>query len=312
MLDIEQAINWVTESGWGNPGVQIAIIFVIALLINRLIARGTTAAFQRANSNEDSPERRRRLDTLRRVLVVVVRIVTWTIAIAMALSALGISIAPLLTTAGVAGIAIGFAAQSLVKDYFTGIVLLLEGQLRVDDVVKIGGQTGAVEEITLRYVRLRNLEGQVIFVPCGNITDVTNYTMNFAYALIDVGVAYREDPDEALAQMREVAGGMAADPDWSEKILDEPEVMGVNALADSSVILRIRMKVAPGEQWAVQREFHRRIKRRFDDLSIEIPFPHLTVYPGQPKQGSAPPLNLSVTARDKATEAADRLAETQD
>ena len=214
----------------------------------------------------------------------------------MILGELGISIAPILGAAGVAGLAIGFGAQSLVKDFFTGFFLLLENQMRQGDVVEAGGKAGVVEEITLRYVRMRDYDGNVHFVPNGNITTVTNMTRDFAYAVIDVGIAYRENIDQALDVMRQVGAELRADSEFALKIREDLEIAGVNKWADSAVILRSRFKVAPIEQWGVRREYLRRLKSAFDHAGIEIPFPHLTLYPGQLKDGSSPSLHLALEA----------------
>ena len=190
------------------------------------------------------------------------------------------------------GIAIGLATQNLVKDYFSGFIILLEGQIRVGDIVELGGAIGEVEEMTLRYVRLRNLSGDVIFVPNGNITNVTNKSLQFSFALIDVGIAYREDVDEVLQIMRETSQAMQSAPEFKGVILDDMEIMGVNDWADSSVVLRGRIKVKAGKQWDVRRAYLRQLKYAFDKSAIEIPYPHLTLYAGQLKDGSAPPFHI--------------------
>ena len=187
-------------------------------------------------------------------------------------------------------------AQSLIKDYFSGLVLLLEGQLRIGDIVDIGGVAGQVEEMTLRYVRLRQLNGDVVYVPNGAITNLTNKTTDYSMAVIDVGVAYRENLQEALNVMESVARELASETTWSTRILAEPEVFGVETLGDSSVILRLRLKVLPGEQWSIRREYLHRIKQRFDELGIEIPYPHLTLYAGQDKDGKAPAFRIEAPA----------------
>jgi small conductance mechanosensitive channel len=155
-------------------------------------------------------------------------------------------------------------------------------------VVQIAGIGGQVEDVTLRYVRLRDFEGHVHFVPNGEIKIVTNRTRDYAQALIEVGVAYREDTVEALAVMRVVGEEMRSDAAWRARILDDVEIVGVERWADSAVILRCRLKVVGIEQWNVRREFLRRLKKAYDARGIEIPYPHLTVYPGEAKDGSAP------------------------
>jgi small-conductance mechanosensitive channel len=195
------------------------------------------------------------------------------------LGELGISIAPILATAGVAGVAIGFGAQSLIKDYFAGFFLLLEDQIREGDVVEVAGKGGLVEEVTLRYVRLRDLDGHVHFVPNGEIKLVTNRTRAYATPVVDVGIAYRENVDQVLDVMRETAAALRADARWKDYIVEELEVIGVDRWADSAVVLRARFKVVPPiQQWNVKREFLKRLKNAFDERGIEIPFPQLTVH----------------------------------
>jgi len=233
-------------------------------------------------------EEAKRVGTLCRVFRYFGSVVITIVAAMLVMNELGISIAPVLATAGVAGIAIGFGAQSLVKDYFAGFFLLLEDQIRQGDVVSVAGVGGLVEEVTLRYVRLRDFDGHVHFVPNGEIKTVTNRTRDYAQAVIEVGVAYREHVDEALAVMREVGRELRADPAWGARILDDVEIIGVERWADSAVMLRCRLKVRGIEQWNVRREFLGRLKKAYDERGIEIPFPHLTLYAGQTKDGNAP------------------------
>jgi moderate conductance mechanosensitive channel len=221
----------------------------------------------------------RRIDTVGNAFRYFASVVVVLVAGMLILDELGISIAPLLATAGVAGIAIAFGAQSLIKDYFTGFFLLLEDQIRVGDVVEVAGRGGLVEDLTLRYVRLRDLEGHVHYVPNGEIKLVTNRTRGHATPVVDVPISYAADPDAVLQVMREVAAALRADPQWSARIAGEMEVIGVDRWADSSVVLRARFKVVPPiEQWNVKREYLRRLKKAFDERGIEIPFPQLTLH----------------------------------
>ena len=230
------------------------------------------------------PDEVTRVDTLARVFHYAATIVISIVAGTLVLDALGISIAPILATAGVAGLAIGFGAQSLVKDYFTGLFLLIEDQIRQGDVVEVAGKAGLVEEVTLRYVRLRDFDGHVHYVPNGEIKIVTNRTRGFAHAVIEVGVGYGENPDEALAVMRAVGEAMREDAAWKQRLVEPIEIIGVERWADSAVILRSRLKVVPPiEQWNVKREFLKRLKLAYDERGIEIPFPQLTVHlPSKP------------------------------
>ena len=275
-----------------TQGLRIVVILVLAGVLEAIAAR-LIRAFRKFMERRD-PSQQGRIQTLGRVFRYVAAVVIWLIAGTLVLGELGISVAPVLATAGVAGIAIGFGAQSLIKDYFNGFFLLLEDQLRQGDVVDLGGQGGAVEEVTLRYVRLRNFDGHVIFVPNGEIKIVKNMTRDFAQAVIEVGVAYREELDEALDVMRQVGEEMREDPIFGPKIAADTEIVGVENFADSAVTIRCRLKVVPPiEQWNVRREFLKRLKKAYDERGIEIPFPHVTVYPGQLKDGSAPALRVS-------------------
>jgi len=221
----------------------------------------------------------RRIDTVGNAFRYFASVVVVLVAGMLILNELGISIAPLLATAGVAGIAIAFGAQSLIKDYFNGFFLLLEDQIRVGDVVEIVGKGGLVEDLTLRYVRLRDLEGHVHFIPNGEIKLVTNRTRGHATPVVDVPISYAADTDAVLQVMREIAAALRADPDWSARIAGDMEVIGVDRWADSSVVLRARFKVVPPiEQWNVKREYLRRLKKAFDERGIEIPFPQLTLH----------------------------------
>jgi len=277
-------------ANWGpalRSSFNVLIIFALTwaalIVMNRGVRRFRNYMEVRAGDSEAA----KRVGTLCRAARYLGSVVISVVAAMLVMNQLGISIAPILATAGVAGIAVGFGAQSLVKDYFSGLFLLLEDQIRQGDVVQIAGIGGQVEEVTLRYVRLRDFEGHVHFVPNGEIKIVTNRTRDYAQALIEVGVAYREDSDAALEVMREVGGSMRADAAWRDSILDEVELVGVERWADSAVILRCRMKVVGIEQWNVRREFLRRLKKAYDARGIEIPFPHLTVYPGESKDGAA-------------------------
>ncbi len=274
-------------------GARIVLILVAASILQRVASRliRTLRAFLERRRGADQQSR---IQTLGRVFRYIAAVVIWLVTGMLVLGELGISVAPLLATAGVAGLAIGFGAQSLIKDYFNGFFLLLEDQLRQGDVVDLDGQSGAVEEVTLRYVRLRNFDGHVIFIPNGEIKIVKNMTRDFAQAVIEVGVAYREEMDEALDVMRQVGQEMRADSVFGPKIADDAEIIGVEKWGDSAVTIRCRLKVVPPiEQWNVRREFLKRLKKAYDARGIEIPFPHVTVYPGQLKDGSAPALRIS-------------------
>ena len=221
----------------------------------------------------------RRIDTVGNAFRYFATVAIVLVAGMLVLNELGVSIAPILATAGVAGIAIAFGAQSLIKDYFTGFFLLFEDQVRQGDVVELAGKGGLVEEVTLRYVRLRDMEGHVHYIPNGEIKLVTNRTRVYATPVVDVPISYAADADRVTQVMRETAAALRADPEWSARIVADLEVIGMDRWADSSVVLRARFKVVPPiEQWNVRREYLRRLKKAFDEQGIEIPFPQLTLH----------------------------------
>ena len=267
--------------GWAIALISLTNVFLI--LVIAWIALGVSSRLlkllnKRMQSRSEAVEDRKRVETLVRVFRYITSVVVGAVTIMLVLSEIGISIAPILATAGVAGLAVGFGAQSLVKDYFTGFVMLLENQIRVGDAVVVANLTGVVEEVTLRYVRLRDAEGAVHYVPNGVIATVTNRSREFAYAVIDIGITYDQDIDQAFDVMRQVGATLRTDSNFSAKILEDLEIIGVNDWAESAVMLRGRFKVVAMEQWAVRREFLRRLKNAFDAKGISIPFPSRTVY----------------------------------
>lgn len=269
---------WSQFDGFAASATRIALIVLAAWIAIAIAQRGIKALRERISSRLDDRAAVQRAATLGRVFRYLVAVIISLIAVMLILAEVGISVAPILGAAGVVGLAVGFGAQSLVKDYFTGFFLLLEDQVRQGDVVKLGEHAGVVEEITLRYMRLRDYDGHVHYVPNGTVSTVVNMSRGHAYAVVDIGVAYREDPDRVMDAMREVGREMRADPIHAARILDDLEIAGVDRLADSAVIIRARFRVAPLEQWTVKRDYLRRIKLAFDRHGIEIPYPQLTVH----------------------------------
>jgi small conductance mechanosensitive channel len=273
--------------------LRVLAIIALAWLLMGLSRKLIRMFRNYMNARSDSAEETRRIETLARVFRYISTVVISLVAGMLALSELGLSIAPILGAAGVVGLAVGFGAQSLIKDFFNGFFLLLENQIRQGDVVEIAGKTGAVEDITLRYVRLRDFEGSVHYVPNGLITTVTNKSRGYAYAMVDVSIAYRESIDEAYAVMREVAVKLRETEGFAEKILEDIDIAGVQDWGDSAVVIRCRFKTVALEQWGVRREYLRRLKDAFDARGIEIPYPHMTVYAGQDKRGNAPAFRIA-------------------
>lgn len=272
--------------------LRIGVILTIAWIMLALSRNLIPKLRRQLQKHTDDPEQQKRLETLGRVLRYIIAVVITLITGMLVLSEIGISIAPILASAGVIGIAVGFGAQSLIKDYFNGFFLLMENQVHQGDVVTVAGLGGLVEEVTLRYIRLRDYEGSVHFIPNGQVTTVSNRSRGFAYALVDIGIAYREDIEQVFQVIREVAAEMRADATLGPLIIEDLDLAGVDAWADSAVMIRFRIKVRPLQQWTVKRAFLLRLKQEFDRLGIEIPFPHLTLYAGQARDGSAPPLHL--------------------
>lgn len=257
--------------------LRIVLIAGLGILLQAAIQRLMPRFRESIASRQETQEGMQRVRTLSRVLRYALTVAVTIVTGLLILGEFGISVAPLLGAAGVAGIAIGFGAQSLVKDYFTGFFLLLENQIRIGDVIQAADKTGVVEELTLRYLRLRDYAGNVYYVPNGQITVVTNMSAGYAYAVIDLGVAYGEDVDRVIATMQEVGSALRQDTGFGPKILDDLEIAGVDQWADSAVVIRCRFRVAPGEQWSVRREYLRQAKAAFDRAGIEIPFPHVKI-----------------------------------
>lgn len=271
---------------------RVIVILLLAWLLMWLSRRLVRVFRNYMNARTDSAEDKRRIETLARVFRYITTVVISLVAGMLALSEVGISIAPILGAAGVVGLAVGFGAQSLIKDYFNGFFMLLENQIRQGDVVEVCGKTGTVEDVTLRYVSLRDYEGSVHYVPNGLITTVTNKSRGFAYAVIDVSIAYRENVDEVIGVMREVGAELCAKEGVGDEILEDIEISGVQEWGDSAVVIRCRFKTETLAQWDVRREYLRCLKQAFDARGIEIPYPHLTLYAGQNKDGSAPAFRI--------------------
>ncbi|MDT8309843.1 MAG: mechanosensitive ion channel [Methylophaga sp.] len=217
------------------------------------------------------------------------------------LSEIGINIGPLLAGAGVLGLAIGFGAQKLVQDVITGVFIQMENAISVGDIVTASNITGTAEKLTIRSLSIRDLSGTFHIIPFSSVDTVSNFMREFAYHVGEYGVAYRENTDEVIVKLREAFDELLADEDNRSKILiNELEVHGVTALADSSVNIRVRIKTLPGSQWAIGRAYNRLVKQHLDAAGIEIPFPHLTLYFGEDKEGKAPAAPLRVLDMPKA------------
>lgn len=280
---IDRAAAWAL----GN-GLSIAIIVAftfVALRVAGFLSLRLAAISQRGKLDIES---QKRVDTLSSVMRWVLRAGILAVSVVMILGQVGVQIGPIIAAAGVLGLAVGFGAQNLVQDVISGFFMLLEDQVRVGDVVQLGDKSGLVEKITLRMVILRDLSGNVHYVRNGKIDVVTNMTKEFSYYVFDIGVAYGEDVDEVTRVMNEVGADLQKDPAFKDDVLEKIEVFGLDRFADSAVVVKARIKTKPIQQWRVAREFNRRLKKRFDELGIEIPFPHVTLYAGKSKRGETP------------------------
>jgi small-conductance mechanosensitive channel len=299
----------------GLVGLGLVLRFVFHRLVDRLVTsaeegvlpdrvsrfsrRHRTVETERADAARDlatATRRVQRAKTMGDLLKSVITGVLVAVFGTMILSQLGVNIAPIIASAGILGIALGFGAQSLVKDFLSGVFMIFEDQYGVGDVVDVGEAVGTVEAVSLRVTRLRDLDGTVWYVPNGEILRVGNKSQNWSRAVVDIGVGYDEDLGRAKRVLGEVAGDMWEDEDYRGVIIEEPEVTGVEALTPDAITLRVLVKTAPMEQWAVARELRQRIKARFDHEGIEMPFPQRVVWHRDGRPGPAVEEDESPTA----------------
>jgi small conductance mechanosensitive channel len=274
------ALGWEEVPVWVHLAVQalgILIIIVVALIARAVMNRLLASLHKRLQARAANGEEKKRIDTLDRIFNYVSSVVIILLAVMLVMGELGLSIAPFLAAAGVVGIAVSFGAQSLVKDYFTGLVMLLENQIRQDDYIEVGGKAGSVEEVTLRYVRLRDGEGAVHYVPNSQITTVTNRSREFAYAVVEVSVSYDTPLDQAFEVIKKTADLLQTRPDMAGKFLGETEMFGVTQLSEAMVTIRIRVKVPAGDQWGVKREILGALKTALQQANIHMALPQRIV-----------------------------------
>ncbi len=298
---------WWADVLLGAP-LRVLLILVAAVLarylvrkaIDRLVARTTTAA-ERLDQPEvaggrrllgsraaaqlvlgDSPaytERRvLRAQTMGSLVKSIATFVIYSVAALMALRELGFDVAPLIASAGIVGIALGFGAQNLVKDFLSGVFMLVEDQYGVGDVIDMGEASGVVEAVTLRVTQVRDVNGVLWYVRNGEVTRIGNMSHGWSRAVLDVGVAYGEDTTRVRQLLTETVRGLYEDPEWDELMLEEPEVWGVEALGADGMVIRVVLKTKPLQQWKVAREARERIKAAFDAHGVEIPLPQRTIW----------------------------------
>ncbi|MGE0267065.1 MAG: mechanosensitive ion channel family protein [Candidatus Omnitrophota bacterium] len=282
--------EWAVTSGF-----KIVLVFVLMIIALKAASLISSKIIQLIRKKEgEDIELQKRTDTLTAIIRYTFNIAIFVVAGMMILRELGIDIAPIMATAGVVGLAVGFGAQKLVEDVISGFFILMEDQIRIGDVVQIADKGGLVEKVTLRMVILRDLAGNVHYVRNGIITVVTNMTKEYSRYVFDIGVAYRENVDEVIEVIKEVDTELRQDPEFKKDILAPIEILGLDKFDTSAVIIKARTTTKPIRQWAVGREFNKRLKKRFDEKNIEIPFPHVTLYMGKNKDGSSPAMNVAL------------------
>ncbi|MGF1584685.1 MAG: mechanosensitive ion channel family protein [Bacteroidales bacterium] len=279
---------YLTLQSWVISELPGLIIIVVVVLIGlKAIGIGINkiknAFIKRAEEDPDVDtfEVTKRVNTLMSILYAVLRIVLFGLLIMIVLVKFGIQIAPLLASAGIVGLAVGFGAQELVRDLISGFFMLLENQVRTGDVAIINGTGGLVERIELRTITLRDQSGTVHIFQNGKINTLSNMTKDWSAMVLDIGVAYKEDVDNVIDIIKQVGDELQQDVEFREKMIEPIEVMGLDKFDDSALVIRARIKTKPIQQWSTAREYRKRLKKAFDENNIEIPFPHTTIYWGE-------------------------------
>jgi len=257
--------------------VDIIMTTVITTVILKLISAFFTTFVKKIIAKTNDADTIKRLRTTKTVLVSVIDVFLVSLAVLHILDTIGINIKPILATAGVLGLAVSFGAQTSIEDIICGLALLFEGQLRVGDVVKIQNVLGTVEKINLRFVMLRDFEGAVHYFRNSSVSPVTNYSKDFSYALIEIGVAYKEDIRQVIDVITQVGQELRKDEKYKHLITADTEIWGLERFEDSQVVIKFRIRTKPSQQWAVSRAYKLALKNKFDELNIEIPFPQRVV-----------------------------------
>lgn len=280
---MEKLTAWLTSSGIKIFGI------LIGLLILSQMSKWILKWMEKWIPEKDpiqALEAKKRAHTLGNILRHALLIVLLFLAILMILGELGIQLGPLLATAGVGALAIGFGAQSLVRDVIGGFFIILENQYRIGDVIQVAGVSGMVESLSLRRTVLRDLDGRVHTIPNGEIKIVSNLSKEWSRAVLDVGVSYRENIDQVIETLSQIGEELSREEPFKSAILEPLQILGVEQFGESQVFIRMMIKTIPLKQWEVGRELRRRIKIRFDEKGIEIPFPHRVLLWGEPKEKS--------------------------
>jgi small conductance mechanosensitive channel len=273
--------SWLVTSGIKVIGI------LITLIILSQMSKWIEKWLERFIPDKDSlqaAEAKKRAQTLGKILRHALLIVIGFIAVLMILGELGIQLAPLLATAGIGAVALGFGAQSLVKDIISGFFIILENQYRIGDAIDVAGVSGLVESVGLRKTVLRDLEGRVHTIPNGEIKVVTNLSKEWSRAVVDIGISHRENIDQIITLLSEIGKELADEEPYKSAILEPMQILGVEQIKESEIIIRMIVKTVPLKQWEVSRELRRRIKNRFDEKGIQIPFPHRLLFWGDKEE----------------------------
>lgn len=266
--------DWLLSTGL-KIGITLVVAVVLAWLVGFLIKRAVRRT-EKAKAPEEIA-RAKRLKTVLGALKVALNIVIWVIAGIMVMGQLGISIGPILAGLGVVGVAVGFGAQNLVKDFLAGIFIIIENQLRVGDIVRIGDALGTVEALNLRITQVRGFNGHLYTIPNGEIKMVENMTFKWSRAIVKVGVGYRSDIGKVIEALEKAAADIKDDEEWGRYVMETPLIKAIDDFAASSLDVALWIKTRPAQQWDVGRMARRYIKERFDEAGIEIPFPQITL-----------------------------------
>lgn len=273
---IENLYSWIIHSG-----LKILAVIIVAFLIHKFgkifIEKGIRK-FIRPDRYATEEAERKRENTLINIINGTLGVVIMVISIIIILEEVGVPIAPLLTTAGIVGVAVGFGAQYLIRDIISGLFIILENQYRINDVVCFDKTCGVVEEISLRTTSVRDMDGTVHHIPHGEVKKVSNLTKTYSRVNLNIGIAYDSDLEKVIQVINQVGQDLANDPVWSESIIKAPEFLRIDDFADSAIIVKILGDTKPTKQWAVTGELRKRLKLAFDKEGIEIPFPQRVIY----------------------------------
>jgi small conductance mechanosensitive channel len=275
--------SWLTTSG-----IKVLGILIVLIILSQM-SRWIVKWLERFVPEKDSlqaAEAKKRAQTLGNILRHALLIVICFIALMMILGELGIQLGPLLATAGIGALAVGFGAQSLVKDVISGFFIILENQYRIGDVIEVAGVSGLVESVSLRKTVLRDLEGKVHTVPNGEIKVVSNLSKEWSRVVLDIGISYREEIDPIIDLLTQIGKELEAEEPYKSAILEPAQILGVERFGESQLVIRMIVKTMPLKQWEVGRELRRRIKNRFDEKGIHIPLPHRVLFWGEAEKKS--------------------------